>query len=461
MNNQALTLPVEVASRFPDFWHLSGQKIQSIAETFDVTKGAPVFTIDGKYTSRGWTEWTQGFQFGAAILQFEATQDEAFLEMGKSVTVKWMAPHVSHFGVHDHGFNNVSTYGNLHRLMVLDQIPVHPGELDFYRLALKLSGAVQAQRWTPLAEGGYIYSFNGPHSLFVDTIRSLRALEVSHMLGHEHRGENDRVTSLLDRAMDHALATARYSVYYGEGRDHYDEWGRTAHESVFNTNDGQFRCPNSQQGFSGFTTWTRGLAWAMLGFAEQLEFLKSLEAGALDHRGGLKVHREIFYKAARATCDFYLAHCCSDGIPFWDTGAPQLVKLGEYQKGPSDPYNAFEPVDSSAAAIGAQGLFRLAHYCRGLDESLSDKYWQGGLRIVNTLLNPPYLSESDDHQGLLLHSIYHRPNGWDHIPKARLIPCHESSMWGDYHMRELILYLQRLAEGKPYYTFFEGLEHLN
>ncbi len=28
-----------------------------------------------------------------------------------------MAPHISHIGVHDHGFNNVSTYGNLLRLM--------------------------------------------------------------------------------------------------------------------------------------------------------------------------------------------------------------------------------------------------------------------------------------------------------------------------------------------------------
>jgi unsaturated chondroitin disaccharide hydrolase len=28
-----------------------------------------------------------------------------------------MAPHISHIGVHDHGFNNLSTYGNLLRLM--------------------------------------------------------------------------------------------------------------------------------------------------------------------------------------------------------------------------------------------------------------------------------------------------------------------------------------------------------
>ena len=61
--------------------------------------------------------------------------------------------------------------------------------------------------------------------------------------------------------------------YYGEGRDSYDVRGRVAHESIFNMNDGDYRCPNSQQGYSPFTTWTRGLAWIMCGYAEQLEFL--------------------------------------------------------------------------------------------------------------------------------------------------------------------------------------------
>ena len=55
---------------------------------------------------------------------------------------------------------------------------------------------------------------------------------------------------------------------------------------------------------------------------------------------------------------------------------------------------------------------------------------------------------------LLLHSIYHRPNGWDYIPPGRIVPCGESSMWGDYHMRELALIVGREAKGQPYYTFF-------
>ena len=68
--------------------------------------------------------------------------------------------------------------------------------------------------------------------------------------------------SLLERLLAHAETTARYSIYYGKGRDAFDVRGRTAHESIFNLNDGSYRCPNSQQGYSPFSTWTRGLAWA-------------------------------------------------------------------------------------------------------------------------------------------------------------------------------------------------------
>src|SRR5436853_2810010 len=153
-------------------FELSADKIRNIEKSWDPARGTPVFTVKGKYTSRGWTEWTEGFQFGSALLQFDATGEKRFLEIGRSKTIERMATHVSHFGVHDHGFNNISTYGNLRRLMREGKIPQQKQEQDFYELALKVSGAVQAARWTQMASGkGYIYSFNGPHSLFIDTIR--------------------------------------------------------------------------------------------------------------------------------------------------------------------------------------------------------------------------------------------------------------------------------------------------
>lgn len=444
----------DLAGPLEAFWTLSAQKIKALDKHYDSRQGSPVFTVKGQYTTRGWTEWTQGFQIGSAILQFDATAEETFLDLGREQTRSLMAPHVGHFGVHDHGFNNVSTYGNLLRLMVEGKIPPNAWEREFYQLALKLSGAVQAKRWTPLPEGGYLYSFNGPHSLFVDTLRTCRALFVSHGLGFGLWTDNDVQINLLERALQHSLSTARYAIYYGEGRDAYDVRGRTAHESIFNTNDGQYRCPNAQQGFSGFTTWTRGLSWAMLGFAEQLEYLTTLADADLENCGGRAHLETTFLKAAQATCDFYIENSAADGIPYWDTGAPTLHQLGDWRQRPAEPDNAYEPVDSSAAAIGSQGLLRLGQYLKNQGNPQGQQYWQAGLTVLKALYAEPYLSTQNSHQGLILHSIYHHPNGWDFIPAGKQIPQGESSMWGDYHAREVALYVHRLLNEEPTYTFF-------
>jgi hypothetical protein len=436
--------PQDLLPAIDRLFELSAQKIVGIERTWNPADGAPVFTVDGQYRARGWTEWTQGFQFGSALLQFDATGDREFLALGRSQTLERMAPHLTHTGVHDHGFNNVSTYGALWRLAREQRVETSDAELALYELALKVSGAVQASRWTRLPDGGFIYSFNGPHSLFVDTIRTLRALAIAHQLGHTLVEEQDTRVNLLDRLRQHAHATAAWAVFYGRGRDHYDVRGRVAHESLFNTISGSYRGPNSQQGYSPFTTWTRGLAWAMLGFAEQTEFLQSI--GSVD---------AVFVDAARATCDYYIdGATAADGVPYWDTGAPGLASLGDWRNHAADPFNDAEPVDSSAAAIAAQGLLRFGRYLAGRRED-GGRYTQAGLCVLNTLFDPsgPYLSASADHQGLLLHSIYHRPNGWDHTPARARIPSGESSMWGDYHAREAALYVKRLCDG-PYLTFF-------
>ena len=445
--------PQDLLPSIDRVFDLSAQKITAIERSWNPSDGAPVFTVEGRYRARGWTEWTQGFQFGSALLQFDATGEREFLELGRTGTVERMPSHLTHTGVHDHGFNNVSTYGALWRLAREGRFDASELEIAIYELALKVSGAVQAARWTPITDGGFIHSFNGPHSLFVDTIRTLRALALAHVLGHVLVAEQDTRISLLDRLRQHAQATATYSVYYGRGRDIYDVRGRVAHESLFNTLSGTYRGPSSQQGYSPFTTWTRGLAWAMLGFAEQIEFLESIAAVA-GGQGPPDTSIDFLIEAARATCDYYIEIACADGVPYWDTGAPGLAMLRDWASRPADPFNDFEPVDSSAAAIAAQGLLRFGRWLsqRGGD---GGRYTQAGLVVLGTLFDQdgPYLSASPDHQGLLLHSIYHRPNGWDHVPAGAKTPRGESSMWGDYHAREAALYVQRLCRG-PYLTFF-------
>ncbi len=449
--NQEIS-PQSLVPKIRRLWKLSGPKIHRLQSRWETTKGTPVFTERGVYATRGWTEWTQGFQFGSALLHYEATGQEKFLLIGLQGTRDHMATHVSHTGVHDHGFNNISTYGNLWRMACEGTLPLELTNREAWELALKVSGAVQAARWTSTAEGGgYIYSFNGPHSLFIDTLRSLRSLALAHQLGHVLMSECDRRVSLLHRLVMHLEATVRYNVFFGTGRDTYDVRGRVAHEAIFNTNDGRFRCPNSQQGYSSLTTWTRGLAWGLCGLVEQWEFLISQPAHLFPERLSRAEVLETVREAAVATAEFYISETPTCGLPYWDTGAPGLVRLGDYLNRAADPFNEHEPVDSSAAAIAAQGLLRLG---RLLGKSRGKTFWQAGLKVADTLFSDPYLSSDEDHEGLLLHSVYHRPNGWDYTAPGQKVPNNESSMWGDYHLRELALLIQREAQGQPWLRFF-------
>jgi len=187
--------------------------------------------------------------------------------------------------------------------------------------------------------------------------------------------------------------------------------------------------------------------------AEQLEYFKTLPKKHWQPYDPSGTFMKELLDGAKATAEFFIENTTKDGIPYWDTGAPGLVHIGDYRKQVSEPDNPYEPVDSSAALICAQGLLRLGHYL-GLNTKNGKRYYQAGLTAAKTLFNAPYLSDDPKHHGLVLHSIYHRPNGWDYVQKGAKGPFGESSMWGDYHAMELAVYLWREAHGDPYYTFF-------
>ena len=128
---------------------------------------------------------------------------------------------------------------------------------------------------------------------------------------------------------------------------------------------------------------------------------------------------EMMLKGAKATCDFYIDQTPSCGVTYWDTGA-KSSKFGIMINRAADPFNDWEPVDSSAAAIGAQGFCARSLHEEKKQQKDGDKYWQAGLTIFNSLLQEPYLSTDEQHHGLLLHTIYHQPNGWDHVPELNI-----------------------------------------
>ena len=88
-------------------------------------------------------------------------------------------------------------------------------------------------------------------------------------------------------------------------------------------------------------------------------------------------------KAAQATCDFYIENTATDGIPYWDTGRLICIGWGIISMWPAEPFNSWEPVDSSAAAMGAQGLLRLGRYLTNKGETDDGtRYWQAGLTVA-------------------------------------------------------------------------------
>ena len=234
---------------------LAAGKVRRIAETWGPSRGTPVFTVGGQYTTRGWTEWTQGFQYGCAILAFDATGDARPAGTGPARHACGSWPRTSPTPASTTTASTTSpptatSAGSCARAASRatsgswrsTSWPSRPAARCRRR-------AGPACRWRSLRRTrpnsrslGYVYSFNGPHSLFVDTMRTIRILGVAWQLGHALMHENDRAADLLKRSVLHGLTTSQYILFHGDSGHTYDVRGRTAHEAIFNRNDGNFRC---------------------------------------------------------------------------------------------------------------------------------------------------------------------------------------------------------------------------
>ena len=122
-----------------------------------------------------------------------------------------------------------------------------------------------------------------------------------------------------------------------------------------------------------------------------------------------------------ATCDFYLQQTPTCGIPYWDTGAPGSRTWTSFDR-PADPFNAYEPVDSSAAAIAAQGLLRLDATCSvaaklSRQSILASRPDRASHAAAGALPQPAHGSPRP-----AVSYGHHRPRGWDHIPPGAVLP---------------------------------------
>ena len=240
--------PATCCPKIERMFELSAGKIRSLETTWPAEAGAPVFTVERPLSVARLDRMDPGLPVRLGDAAVRRHRRHRVPRAGpRRGRVERMAPHLTHVGVHDHGFNNVSTYGGLWRLAREGRIDAPPWELRFYELALKVSGAVQARRWTQRCRTAAT-SIRSTARTRCSSTPSARCARwrSAHMLGHGCRRSRTPRSTCSTGCSSTRARPREYAVYYGEGRDTYDVRGRTAHESLFNVANGTLSRPEQR-----------------------------------------------------------------------------------------------------------------------------------------------------------------------------------------------------------------------
>jgi len=369
-------------AQFDRTFRFGMNQVENMLEKWPANKPAPIYTENGVWTRPPyiWTDWCPGFYAGMMWLAYEYTGETKWRGRAEEYT-RALDHRKFDRDVHDLGFIFMSTADRWYRLLS-DDDPAKQWLKDL----LVTAGTIQSFRWKDTGEDHYIYSFNGPQSLFIDIMMNIRILFRAHQLG-----ASDEV---YRRAITHARTTEKYLVRK-DGKGLMDHDGVVIHEGIFNPVRGEFRNLSTQQGYSPFTCWARGLAWALYGFTDTYLF----------------TGEPLFLETAERCARFYLRNTPENGVPYWDCAAPNIPN---------------EPLDSSAAAIAAVAFWKLKDI-QGISEN-SDVYRNATLSILSTLTSEEFSGDKSG-EGILRHGVYHRPMGWG---------VDESVMWGDYFFMEAL-----------------------
>jgi unsaturated chondroitin disaccharide hydrolase len=345
----------------------AGRQARRIIDTYPGY--SPMYTDGGKWNREGqrWTHWCEGFFPGILWLLHEYTGEPTWREHAEQYT-RPLEPRRFDRDVHDLGFLFFSTYLRWYHLTrdeSVKQIIIDAGRT----LALRRQ------------KGGYLASFIGPQSLFIDIM-----MNVGIILWTANVTKDD---SLREIALEHCRTTERTLVRPDGG---------TAHEGLFDLETGRFLRQSTHQGWRDDSAWSRGQAWALYGFT------------AVHRLGG----GPEFLATARRCADFYLRRAPGGTVPLWDFDVPD---------------DGRQPFDSSAAAIAASGLWDLADQVT--EPADQDRYRLAALQTLATLCSDRFIAAGrPEWEGILMHGVYHLPKG---------LAVDESVAWGEHFFVEALV----------------------
>jgi unsaturated chondroitin disaccharide hydrolase len=326
----------------------------------------PMYTVDGRWHREGerWTHWCEGFFPGMLWLLHQDSGDPQWRKLAEHYT-RPLEPRKLDRTVHDLGFLFLSTYLRWYQLT---------GDKELRDVLIQAGRTLALRR----QRGGYLASFVGPQSLFIDIMMNVGLI----LWAARETGDEQ----LRNVALEHCRTTARYLVRPDGG---------TAHEGIFDIETGAFLHQATHQGLSADSTWSRGLAWALYGFMTVYRLSGKVE----------------FLTTAKGCADYYLRHAPPGLVPRWDFDAPE---------------DGRQPWDSSAGAIAASGLLDLA-----AEIDPGERYQAAALTLLQTLCSDQFLARGRPvWEGILMHGVYHYPKG---------LAVDESVAWGEHFFVEALV----------------------
>ncbi len=357
----------------------------------------PTTYNNGRQVNWGTSWWCSGFYPGTVLYLYEATQDNALLDIAKTkLTV--LEKEKTNTGTHDLGFMLYCSFGNALRLT---------GDSAAYKPVLATGAKSLASRFKDRT--GTIRSWDGGTNWDGQAWRY--PVIIDNMMNLEFLLEATKITAdptFAEIAIAHANTTLK---------NHFRSDYSSYHVVDYDPANGEVFAKKTAQGAFDESSWARGQAWALYGYTMMYR----------------KTRDDRYLTLAKNIANFYLSHpnLPKDLIPYWDFDQDKLTPASTY-------YSQRNLRDASTAAVVASALLELSSYTNAKDRKY---YMAKAEHMLRSLSKEPYKAKYRENGGFILkHSVGSIPHKTEvDVPLT----------YADYYYVEALVRYKRLLAGLP------------
>lgn len=341
--------------------------------------------LTGEYEGSIASKWTAGYLAGCYFRAYMMTGDEQWADLG-TAELPGLIDVAEEIDSHKGSHIFDSSFGEA----LAAAAPGTP--VKEYQQVMQTAAASLAARFNPTV--GTMQSWKdmdgeAPFETIIDSMASLKIMwEAAAMPGGKQKW--------ADIAMKHAKKVAT-EIFRPDGS--------TYHVIRFNRDTGEVELKRTHQGYSDNSTWSRGQAWAVVGFTHVYKITGD----------------PTMLMAARRAANYFIRRLAEadDGVPLWDFDVPPGANMS-YK-------------DTSAAAIAASGMLRLGELTG------YEKYTTTGIKLVEALASK-YLGwqlPGQQVESVLRNGTFNVP--FDHHSTGLI--------WGDWYFMDALSQLLLAANG--------------